>query len=127
MPRSGDAHLRERPSLAVHRLEVRARLHRRQLDLEEQLALRERRRVPVAVVREPVELLDRELAAVRPQSRAERDERGSDIGRMRRGAEAVREDRVLAMLAVARMAAVAAVQAEIGRASCRERVWGEGW
>ena len=109
--RRGDADLRERPALAVHRLEVGARLDLRQLDLEQQLAVLERRRAPVRLVREPVELLDRELAPVRPQPRSERDERRRHVGRMRRGAEPVREDRVLAVLAVARVAAVAAVEA----------------
>src|SRR4051794_37227607 len=109
-PRRGDADLRERPPLAVHRLEVGACLDLRQLDLEDELAVLERRRAPVALVRQPIELLDRELAPVRPQPGAERDERRRNVRGMRRGAEAVREDRVLAVLAVTGMAAVAAVQ-----------------
>src|SRR5438132_192322 len=42
--------------------------------------------------------------------RAVREQRCRRVGRMRGGAEVVREDRVLAVLALTRMAAVAAVQ-----------------
>src|SRR5690242_10009894 len=60
-----NAHLRERPALAVHRLEVDARLNRRQFDLEQELAVLESRRAAITLVREPIQLLDRELALAR--------------------------------------------------------------
>src|SRR5439155_2647189 len=52
----------------------------------------------------------RELAPTGAQPRAERDERSRHVRGMRRGAEPVREDRVLAMLAVAGVTPVPAVQ-----------------
>ena len=67
--RHGDADLRERPALSVHRLEVDALWSVRQLDLEDQFAGLERRRAAVVLVGEAVQLLDRELAPVR-RSRA---------------------------------------------------------
>ena len=106
-----DADLWERPALAVHCLQVHARVHRRQLDLEDQLARREPDDVALVVARQPVELRERELALRRVQARAEREQRGRHIGRMRRRAVVVREDRVLAVLPFARMTTVAAVQA----------------
>ena len=63
-----------------------------------------------SVVRQPVQLGERELAPVGPHGRAEREQGRGRVGRVRRGAEVVREDRVLAVLALARVAAVAAVE-----------------
>ena len=51
-----------------------------------------------------------QLAAVRPERRPERNERGRHIGGVRGGTEVVREDCVLAVLALACMAAVAPVE-----------------
>ena len=74
------------------------------------LARLERDEPDVPGIGKPVEAGQRQLAAVRPDGRAERQQRGREIGRMRRGAEVVGEDRVLPVLAVAGVAAVAAVQ-----------------
>ena len=57
-----------------------------------------------------VELGERKLAPVGPDRRAEREQRRRRVGRVRGRAEVVREDRVLAVLALARVAAVAAVE-----------------
>src|SRR5581483_12435266 len=104
-----DSDLGEGPALAVHRLQVDARLDLRQLDLEDQLAGLEGRRPPVGLVRQPVQVRHRQLAPRRPQRRPERDECRGDVGGMRRRAEVVREARVLAVLALPGMAALAAV------------------
>src|SRR3954447_4211541 len=109
-PRGGDADEGEREARAVHRLQVDARLRPRHVELEDQLAGLQRGHVSVVRGRQAVEPLDRELAAVGPQRRPEREQRGRRVGRMRRGAALVAEDRVLAVRTLARVAAVAAVQ-----------------
>ena len=108
--RGGDADERERPALPVHRLQVDARLDLGHVELEDQLARLERRRRAVVRSRQPVQLGDRKLAPVGPDRRAEREQSRSRVGRMRRGAELVAEERVLAVLARLGVAAVAAVQ-----------------
>src|SRR5207244_12301708 len=86
------------------------RLDGRQLQLEDQLTGLERDDVAIRLVRQPVELTDRQLALRRVQPRVEREQRRSEVGWMRRRAEVVREDRVRAMLALLCVTAVAAVQ-----------------
>ena len=107
-----DADERERPALPLHRLQVDARVAR--VERRPRGSPRPARasscagrprsaagRAPRAGAR----------AARRAQRRVEREQRGGDVGRVRRRAEVVREDRVLAVLAVAREALVPAVQA----------------
>ena len=72
--------------------------------------MRERRRAAVVLGRDAVELAERKRPPVGLQRRVECEQRGRDVGGMRRGAVVVREDRVLAMLAREREADVAAVQ-----------------
>ena len=57
-----------------------------------------------------VELGEPQLAAVGADAGADREQRGRRVGGVRRGAEVVPEERMLAMLPVARVARVAAVQ-----------------
>src|SRR5207248_10969701 len=94
-----------------HRLQVDARVHGRQLELEDQLARLERDDLASLLCGYLVQVGEVELAAARLHARAEREQSGGRIGRVRGGAAVVREDPVLAMLAVARVTAVAAVQA----------------
>jgi hypothetical protein len=108
--RRGDADERERPPLPVHRLQVDRPRRGGNVDLEDQLARLERGRRAVVLGRQAVEVGDGELACRRAERRVQREQRGGHVRRMRRGAEVVGEDRVLAVLAFARMAAVAAVQ-----------------
>ena len=106
----GDADERERECLAVHRLQVRARVRLGNFELEDQLAGPQGEGGAVGVGRQPVELGDRQLPLARPQPGIERDERGRRIRRMRRGAALVAEDRMLAVGARLREAALAAVE-----------------
>jgi hypothetical protein len=108
--RRRDADLRERPLLPVHGLQVDARLGRRHVDIEDQLARLQPDDVAVALVRHAVELEERKFPARRADACVEREQRHRNVGGMRRRAEVVREDRMLAMFALARMATVAAVQ-----------------
>src|SRR5207253_8357632 len=61
--------------------------------------------------RDAIQTADRKLTHRRSEPSVERKQRGGDIGWMRGRAEVVREDRMLAVLALLCMAAVAAVQA----------------
>src|SRR5207245_1827335 len=79
-------------------------------ELEDQLAGRERDELAFVLGRQPVELGERQLPLCRAQPRAEREQRRGDVGGMRRRAEVVCEDRVLAVFALLGVAAIAAVQ-----------------
>src|SRR5579871_1278164 len=109
-PHGGDPGERESEALAVHRLQVDRCVRGLDVELQKNLPRFEGRRAGIAGDGHLVEGLDRKLAPARPNGRAEGDQRGGDIGRMGGGTELVREDRALAMLAFARMAAVAAVE-----------------
>jgi xanthine dehydrogenase YagS FAD-binding subunit len=79
-------------------------------DLENHPSVGERRHPAVVLGRQPVQLGERQLSAVRPNRRVEREQRRRHVRRVRRRAVVVAEDRVLAVLALAREALVAAVQ-----------------
>ena len=81
------------------------------VELEDQLSGLERGHAAVVLGRKPVEVGDRKLARRRSHRRSERDQRRRHVGRMRRRAVAVPEDRVLAVLAGTGVAGVPAVQA----------------
>ena len=102
---------REPEALAVHRLQVDGGIAGRQLELEQYLALLERDEPHVACLGQAVEVCERKLAAVRADGRVERQQRRREVRRVRRGAEVVPEDRVLAVLPFAGMAPVASVEA----------------
>ncbi len=70
---------REREPPPVHRLEIRARLRPRHVQLENQLVGLDRRHVPIVVCREPVEVGNRQLAARRAHGGAEREQRRRDV------------------------------------------------
>src|SRR5205823_13833764 len=109
-PRRRYSHERERPLAPVHRLQVRRGLGCRYIDFEDQLVGLERGRAAVVGGRQAVEVGSRELALGRAERRPEPDGRRSGVGRMRRGAALVPEDRMLTMRAVLCEATLAAVQ-----------------
>ena len=94
----------------VGRLQIRARVGLRDIEIDDDLVVVERDDVTVVLARQPVDLGDRQLAAARPHRCVEREQRGRRIGRVGRRRPVVAEDRVLAVLAVHREAAVAAVE-----------------